>query len=105
MLRPFFMAGLVVSAWCDTGRLHGSHRNVSSSVGTHCSARGGCDCDCSWASPDHCHDDDGSCCYACCCGSSPSPGPSPGPAPGPTPACGTPVECHGRLSLGGKYGT
>lgn len=32
-----------------------------------CTGRGGCMCGCSWASPDTCHDDDGSCCFACCC--------------------------------------
>jgi len=52
--------------------------NASSKVGTTCSGRGGCDCDCSWASPSTCNDDDGSCCFGCCCGS-PSPSPSPGP--------------------------
>lgn len=54
--------------------------NTSSSVGTHCSARGGCDCDCSWAKPSSCHEDDGSCCFACCC-QGPSP-PPPAPAEG-----------------------
>merc|ERR1712185_702931 len=33
----------------------------------HCSARGGCDCDCSWARPSTCGWDDGSCCHGCCC--------------------------------------
>ena len=32
---------------------------------------GGCDCDCSWAKPDTCHTDDGSCCWSCCCNSQP----------------------------------
>lgn len=31
----------------------------------HGAARGGCDCDCGWATPTN--KDDGSCCYACCC--------------------------------------
>jgi len=35
----------------------------------HCSARGGCDCDCSWAAAGKCGGDDGSCCYSCCCSS------------------------------------
>ena len=34
----------------------------------HCSARGGCDCDCSWANPNTCAADDKTCCHACCCG-------------------------------------
>jgi len=34
-----------------------------------CSARGGCACDCSWASGSSCHTDDGSCCFSCCCSS------------------------------------
>lgn len=53
--------------------------NVSAEVGDHCSARGGCDCKCSWASPSTCKNDDQSCCFACCCGSSPSPTPPPSP--------------------------
>lgn len=56
--------------------------NVSSLVGTHCSTRGGCGCDCSWAKPSSCLKDDGSCCFACCCSPSPSPPPSP-PSPPP----------------------
>jgi hypothetical protein len=28
---------------------------------------GGCDCDCSWANPTLCLNDDGTCCFACCC--------------------------------------
>jgi len=75
MLRLAVVAKLAVAAL-------GAGNNVSSLVGTHCSARGGCDCDCSWASASTCHDDDGSCCFGCCCGSSPSPGP--GPSPGPS---------------------
>merc|ERR1712083_1046947 len=35
----------------------------------HCAARGGCDCDCSWATAGNCGGDDGSCCYSCCCSS------------------------------------
>merc|ERR1712187_31762 len=35
----------------------------------HCAARGGCDCDCSWAASGKCGGDDGSCCYSCCCSS------------------------------------
>jgi len=34
-----------------------------------CSVRGGCSCDCSWARPDTCGKDDGSCCHSCCCSS------------------------------------
>jgi hypothetical protein len=34
----------------------------------HCSARGGCDCDCLWANPNTCAADDKTCCHACCCG-------------------------------------
>merc|ERR1711879_839604 len=34
-----------------------------------CSARGGCACDCSWASASTCNVDDGSCCFGCCCSS------------------------------------
>eukprot|EP00927_Polykrikos_kofoidii_P082319 TRINITY_DN815_c0_g1_i1.p1 TRINITY_DN815_c0_g1~~TRINITY_DN815_c0_g1_i1.p1 ORF type:complete len:502 (+),score=39.35 TRINITY_DN815_c0_g1_i1:87-1592(+) len=49
-----------------------------------CSARGGCDCDCSWASAYTCGHDDGSCCFGCCCGG-PSPTPPPGPPPSPGP--------------------
>lgn len=56
--------------------------NVSSKVDAHCAVRGGCDCDCSWATSSSCLKDDGSCCFACCCGSSP-PAPTPGPTPGP----------------------
>ena len=37
----------------------------------HCSARGGCDCDCSWAKPNACAADDKTCCHACCCGGHP----------------------------------
>merc|ERR1712050_350288 len=48
-----------------------------------CSGRGGCSCDCGWASSSTCGHDDGSCCFGCCCGS--SPGPSP---PGPPSASG-----------------
>merc|ERR1712217_731317 len=32
-----------------------------------CAGRGGCACKCSWARPDTCQHDDGSCCWACCC--------------------------------------
>merc|ERR1712056_14790 len=35
----------------------------------HCAARGGCECDCSWAASGKCGGDDGSCCYSCCCSS------------------------------------
>jgi len=44
----------------------------------HCDARGGCDCDCSWANSTSCLHDDGSCCHACCCG---APAPSPSSCP------------------------
>ena len=47
----------------------------------HCDARGGCDCDCSWATSSTCGHDDGSCCFGCCCGSTPTP-PGPNPTPG-----------------------
>merc|ERR1719230_2072456 len=50
----------------------------------HCSGRGGCDCDCSWASSSTCGHDDGSCCFGCCCHPGPSP-PLPPPTPSPTP--------------------
>jgi len=42
----------------------------------HCSERGNCACDCSWATPSKCGQDDGSCCWDCCCEPSPTP-PSP----------------------------
>ena len=58
--------------------------NLSNSV-SHCDARGGCYCDCSWASPATCGHDDGSCCHNCCC--------SPGPPPPPTPAGPTTSYC------------
>jgi len=58
--------------------------NMSAGAAQHCSARGGCDCDCSWASSSSCKDDDGSCCFGCCC-AAPSPSPSPSPSPGPSP--------------------
>lgn len=46
-----------------------------------CPGRGGCSCDCSWASAAACSGPgDGSCCYGCCCG-----GPSPRPTPPPSP--------------------
>jgi hypothetical protein len=48
----------------------------------HCDSRGGCYCDCGWATADTCHVDDGSCCFACCCGGGPGPDP-PTPPPGP----------------------
>lgn len=57
----------------------------------HCSGRGGCDCDCSWASSSRCRDDDGSCCWGCCCSAfpptppAPPTPPTPAPAPGPYP--------------------
>lgn len=54
----------------------------------HCNDRGGCDCDCSWASSQTCGHDDGSCCYGCCCGSTP-PTPPPGPTPGQETYCPT----------------
>ena len=47
----------------------------------HCDVRGGCYCDCSWASASACLHDDGSCCFACCCGGSPPPPPPPPPPP------------------------
>merc|ERR1711920_671495 len=53
-----------------------------------CTARGGCHCDCSWASGSTCGHDDGSCCFACCCGGA---GPSP-PSP-PTPGGGGATYC------------
>merc|ERR1712039_1013867 len=74
--------------------------NVSSSVGKTCSGRGGCDCDCSWASSSTCGTDDGSCCFGCCCGSSPSP-PSPTP-PGPS---GGATYCLSANDLNVDYGT
>merc|ERR1711933_170212 len=64
------------------GVLGNNHSLVTLST-KHCDARGGCDCDCSWASGSTCGNDDGSCCFGCCCG---SPGPSP-PSP-PTPGGG-----------------
>ena len=50
----------------------------------HCSARDGCDCDCSWANPSTCGGDDGSCCWGCCCGSAPPSPPSPSPPSPPS---------------------
>ena len=58
--------------------------NVTSQA--HCSARGGCDCDCAWANPTTCAGDDGSCCHTCCC-SGPAPAPSPSPASNATAYC------------------
>ena len=43
----------------------------------HCDGRGGCDCNCSWATTSNCLHDDGTCCWGCCCGSTPTP-PTPG---------------------------
>jgi len=67
--------------------------NLSNSV-SHCDARGGCYCDCSWASPQTCGNDDGSCCYGCCCSGSgpPSPGPPPPPAGPTTSYCPNPAS-------------
>ncbi|OMJ65538.1 hypothetical protein SteCoe_38039 [Stentor coeruleus] len=44
-----------------------------------CTARGGCYCNCSWANPSTCQNDDGSCCFACCCDNPPNPPNPPGP--------------------------
>merc|ERR1712137_697749 len=54
-----------------------------------CSGRGGCSCECGWASSSTCGHDDGSCCFGCCCGSSPGPSP-PGP---PSPSGGSAKYC------------
>ena len=51
----------------------------------HCDGRGGCYCDCGWASYATCHDDDGSCCFDCCCNSHPGPSPPSPPTPPPGP--------------------
>merc|ERR1719408_97783 len=83
MLHLAWLASVAVVAFAASGDFNSSSVNVSSAVGSHCSARGGCDCDCSWATPGTCGTDDGSCCWSCCCSSSPSPGP--GPSPGPSP--------------------
>lgn len=61
--------------------------NFSLQANKHCTERGGCECDCSWASPSTCGHDDGSCCHACCCGASPGPTPPPTPPPGPVKHC------------------
>ena len=58
---------------------HSVGRKVSIPL-IHCSARGGCDCDCSWANPAACGADDKTCCHACCC-KVPTPAPSPSQAP------------------------
>ena len=52
--------------------------------GQYCPGRGGCTCDCSWANPSTCGNDDGSCCFACCCSSNPPPPPPPNPGPPPS---------------------
>jgi len=65
----------------------------------HCSGRGGCDCDCSWASQSTCKNDDGSCCFACCCGSSPGPTPTPGPQSTYCPSAGDLTIPYGSAQL------
>merc|ERR1712050_243876 len=67
--------------------------------GKTCASRGGCDCDCSWASSSTCGTDDGSCCFGCCCGSSPSP---PSPTPGPS---GHATYCLSASDLNVDYGS
>jgi hypothetical protein len=76
---------------------------VNSTASQQCSARGGCECDCSWASPSSCQNDDGSCCWACCCGSSPSP-PTPTPTPGPGPSGGA-TYCPSGSDFNIDYGS
>lgn len=82
--------------------------------GKHCSARGGCTCDCGWANPQSCKGDDGSCCHGCCCGASPSPSPSPSPSGGGTasttrywdcskPTCSWAQKCSGCGTPGRPY--
>merc|ERR1712087_603092 len=67
-----------------------------------CSGRGGCSCDCGWASSATCGHDDGSCCFGCCCGSSPGPSP-PGP---PSPAGGGAKYCPNPASdFAADYGS
>merc|ERR1712187_1006466 len=66
----------------------GNNQSLITLSTKHCDARGGCDCDCSWASGSTCGHDDGSCCFGCCCGGA---GPSP-PSP-PTPGGGGATYC------------
>jgi hypothetical protein len=57
-----------VFAESQTGRhLLQQMQNAKANASQYCSARGGCDCDCSWANPTLCVNDDGTCCFACCC--------------------------------------
>ena len=65
---------------------HHSHKHSKSPAKslTYCQGRGGCSCDCSWASKSSCGRDDGSCCYACCCNAPTPPPPSPPSPPGPS---------------------
>lgn len=96
-LRVLAFAGLFALAICGG----------EGAGGKYCGARGGCDCDCSWASPSTCGQDDGSCCWGCCCqGPSPTP-PSPTPPwpPSPTPPSpGHTLYCPGQNDWSGLGG-
>jgi len=49
---------------------------ATANAANYCADRGGCTCDCSWATTEKCRLDDRSCCWGCCCGGTPTP---PGP--------------------------
>jgi len=83
-----------------SGKHH--HHETNPVQGTkQCSDRGGCYCDCSWASSQTCGKDDGSCCFGCCCGSTPVP-PSPPPPPVPPGPAGS--YCPSANDLIAGYG-
>ena len=80
--------------------------DAKNATSIYCSGRGGCTCDCSWANPNSCQHDDGSCCYGCCCSAPPvPPPPGPGPGPGPGPSPGGSQYCPSANDIVAAYGS